>query len=67
MHAEVGDQLVVDSMEVDVPPRTGTILEVRGPEGDEHYLVRWSDGHESIFFPSSTAHAVHRSERARER
>lgn len=59
MHAEVGDELVVDSNEVGVPPRSGTILEVRGAPGEEHYLVRWSDDHESVFFPSSGAHAVH--------
>ncbi|MEX1009293.1 MAG: DUF1918 domain-containing protein [Acidimicrobiia bacterium] len=59
MHAEVGDELVVDSNEVGVPPRRATILEVRGAPGEEHYLVRWSDGHESVFFPSSSAHAVH--------
>jgi hypothetical protein len=59
MHGRVGDELVVDSTEVGVPPRHGTILEVRSETGEEHYLVRWSDGHESVFFPSSTAHAIH--------
>lgn len=59
MHAQVGDELVIDSSEVGVPPRRGKVLEVRSAGGEEHYLVRWTDGHESIFFPSSTAHAVH--------
>jgi hypothetical protein len=59
MHAQVGDELVVDSTEVGAPPRSGKILEVRGEPSEEHYVVRWSDGHESIFFPSSTAHAIH--------
>lgn len=59
MHAQVGDELVVDSAEVGIPPRRGSILEVRGETGEEHYLVRWSDGHESVFFPGSTAHAIH--------
>jgi hypothetical protein len=59
MHARAGDELVVDSTEVGVPPRSGLILEVRDTDGAEHYLVRWSDGHESVFFPSSSAHAVH--------
>ena len=58
MHAKVGDELAVDSTEVGVPPRTGRVLEVRGEAGEEHYLVRWSDGHESLFFPGSTTHAV---------
>ena len=61
MHGQVGDEIVVDSMEVGVPPRRGAILEVRGEVGEEHYFVRWSDGHESIFFPGSTAHTIHPS------
>ena len=35
--------------------RTGEILEVLGEPGHEHYRVRWDDGHESIFYPSSDA------------
>jgi hypothetical protein len=61
VRAAVGDQLVVDSTEVGVPPRTGTILEILGEPGSEHYRVRWSDGHESVFFPGSSAHAVHKA------
>ena len=34
-------------------PRTGEILEVLGEPTHEHYRVRWDDGHESIFYPSS--------------
>jgi hypothetical protein len=59
MHANVGDELVIDSVEVGTPPRSGTILEVLGEPGSEHYRVRWHDGHESLFFPSSTAHVIH--------
>jgi hypothetical protein len=61
VHAQVDDEIVVDRMEVGVPSRKGTILEVRGEVGEEHFLVRWSDGHESIFFPGSTAHTIHPS------
>ena len=35
--------------------RTGEILEVLGESGQLHYRVRWEDGHESIFYPSSDA------------
>ncbi|HEX6311780.1 MAG TPA: DUF1918 domain-containing protein [Acidimicrobiia bacterium] len=59
MHANVGDEIVVDAIEVGGPPRKGEILEVRSEDGHEHYLVRWDDGHESIFYPGSTSHAVH--------
>ena len=61
MRATVGDELVVDSTEVGVAPRTGTILEILGEPGSEHYRVRWSDGHESTFFPGSSAHTVHKT------
>jgi hypothetical protein len=58
MHAQVGDEIVVDSMEVGTPERRGTILEVRVAATGEHYLVRWSDGRESFFFPGSTSHST---------
>ncbi|HZP28227.1 MAG TPA: DUF1918 domain-containing protein [Acidimicrobiia bacterium] len=58
MQATVGDTLVVDSTEVGVPARVGTILEILGDRESQHYRVRWSDGHESVFFPGSSAHAV---------
>ena len=35
--------------------RTGEILEVIGESGQLHYRVRWEDGHESVFYPSSDA------------
>jgi Domain of unknown function (DUF1918) len=59
MHASTGDEIVIDSTEVGMPPRRGTILEVRSEPDHEHYVVRWGDGHESIFYPASTAHVVH--------
>lgn len=58
MHANVGAEIVVDAVHVGVPQRKGEILEVRGEGRDEHYVVRWDDGHESIFFPGSTSHVV---------
>ena len=50
---------MVDRSQVGAPPRKGEVLEVREPEGQVHYLVRWEDGHETVFFPGSDAHAVH--------
>ena len=35
--------------------RTGEVLEVLGETGHEHFRVRWEDGRESIFYPSSDA------------
>jgi hypothetical protein len=61
IHAQVGDMIVVDNMELGHSPRKGEVLEVLG-EGDSiHYRVRWDDGHESIFYPGPTAHTVHRA------
>lgn len=59
IHAVIGDAIVVDNMELGHPPRRGEVLEVLGSGDTQHYRVRWDDGHESLFYPSSTAHAVH--------
>ena len=38
----------------------GEVLEVRGPEGEPPYVVRWEeDGHEALFFPGSDASVQH--------
>ena len=55
MQARVGDRIVVESRKVGDPKRSGAVVEVlSGPEND-HYRVRWDNGHESIFYPSSDA------------
>jgi hypothetical protein len=53
MEANVGDHLVVRSRHVGEPDREALILEAHGQRGGGPYRVRWSDGHESVFFPSS--------------
>ena len=53
MQASTGDQLVVKSRHVGDPDREALVLEVHGQNGAAPYKVRWSDGHESVFFPSS--------------
>jgi hypothetical protein len=55
MKASVGDRLVINSTHVDGPVRDGEVLEVRGPNGEPPYLVRWSDGHEGLVFPGPDA------------
>ena len=52
MQAKTGDRIVVESAHVGQPRREGEVLEVVAGER-EHYRVRWDDGHESIYFPSS--------------
>ena len=63
MHAEVGDELVVRGRHVGDEDREGVIIGIHGEGGTPPYLVRWEDGHESVFFPSSDTHVEHRPAR----
>ncbi len=67
MKAQVGDELVVKGRHVGDHDREGVIIEVRGEAGGPPYLVRWSDGHESSFYPASGTVAEHISLPARGR
>jgi hypothetical protein len=37
------------------------VLELLGEGERIRYRIRWQDGHESTFYPGSTAHVVHRA------
>jgi hypothetical protein len=50
-----GDLLEIQGHSIGDPTRTGEILEVLGTPEHAHFRVRWEDGHESIFYPSSDA------------
>jgi len=67
MKAQAGDELVVKGRHVGDPDRSGVIIEVIGQAGGPPYLVRWSDGHESSFYPTSGTVAQHIALPARER
>ena len=56
MKAQKGDRITVESNKVGVEPRTGEVVEVLPGAGGDHYRVRWQDGRETTFFPSSDAH-----------
>jgi hypothetical protein len=58
MHANLGDEIVVDATRPGEPKREGEILEILGRGDVTHYRVRWDDGNETLFFPGSTAHIV---------
>lgn len=59
MHAKTGDLIVIESRHVGQPCRQGEVIEVMLRDGgQEHYRVRWNDGHETIYFPSSDCHVV---------
>ena len=59
MHAEVGDEIVVRGRHVGDEDRKGVIIEVRREGGAPPYLVRWSNGHDSVFTPSSDTVVAH--------
>lgn len=58
MKASQGDQLLVHSRTVEETDRRGTILEVRGTDGDPPFLVRFDDGHERLVFPAGNCEVV---------
>lgn len=56
MPAKIKPGRAGDWLEVALPgggtPRRGQILQVIGGPGHEHYLVHWTDEHQSIHYPS---------------
>ena len=59
MKAQIGDQVIVASAQTGAPARTGTIVELRHPDGTPPYVVRWSDsGSECVYFPGPDGHTV---------
>ncbi len=67
MNVGVGDELVVRGRHVGDEGRAGVIIEIHGEEGAPPYLVRWQDGHESVFVPSTDTQVEHRPARQRPR
>jgi hypothetical protein len=59
MQAQAGDKLTVRGRHQGDEDRHGTIIRVDGQDGAPPYLVRWRDGHESVFFPASGAEVEH--------
>ncbi len=62
MPAKITPGHVGDWLEVSSPgggaPRRGQILEVLGGPHHEHYLVSWTDEHQSIHYPSDGTRIV---------
>jgi Domain of unknown function (DUF1918) len=63
MRAEVGDEVIVRGRHVGDEDREGVITEIHGESGTPPYVVRWKDGHESVFAPSSDTLVEHRPAR----
>lgn len=55
LRARPGDIVTVEGHKVGDARRMGAVLEVLGDPGREHYRVRWEDGRETVFYPSSDA------------
>jgi hypothetical protein len=55
MEARVGDRIIVEGAKVGHARRAGEVLEVVKASSSTYYRVRWSDGQETVFFPSSDA------------
>lgn len=60
MRAEVGDKIVVRGRHTGDGDREGIVTEVHGADGTPPYLVRWTDGHETVFMPASGTLVEHR-------
>lgn len=58
MRAKAGDRVVVEGHTDTESRREGEIIEVRGPDGEPPYLVRWEDGHEGLTYPGTDTHVV---------
>jgi len=59
MKAQAGDELTVRGRLQGDEDRHGEIIRVDGANGAPPYLVRWRDGHESVFFPSAGSEVEH--------
>jgi hypothetical protein len=55
MDPEIGDRITIDSNRVGSGQRRGEIVDIIAGAAGLHYRVRWDDGHETTFFPSSDA------------
>jgi len=56
MRAKIGDQIMIGGHRVGQADRQCEVLEVRHPNGEPPYVVRWGDtGHEDLFFPGPDA------------
>jgi hypothetical protein len=53
MRATPGDRITIRGRTVGAPDRHGEIVEVRGPDGEPPYLVRFGEGRESVVFPGA--------------
>jgi hypothetical protein len=63
MKGNVGDEIIVEGRTLGEPRRTGEVLEVLHSGDVTHYRLRWDDGTECVFYPSSDTQFVRPSPR----
>ena len=56
--ARIGDWLEVSGPR-GTPGRHGQIVDVLGGVGHRHFLVRWDEEHESIYYPQEGVTVLH--------
>ncbi len=66
MKGNVGDEIIIEGRHLGDLRRMGEVLEVLETGGIPHYRVRWDDGTDCIFFPSSDARFVRPGARTHE-
>jgi hypothetical protein len=53
MKAHIGDRIIQRGTHVDDRDRVGEVIELHHDDGTPPYVVRWSDGHDSLVFPGT--------------
>jgi hypothetical protein len=53
MELHPGDRVEVESESTERPPRPGVIEQVLQTAPAPRYLIRWDDGHQSIYAPAA--------------
>ncbi|MBM7088998.1 DUF1918 domain-containing protein [Streptomyces sp. NPDC012461] len=51
MRANMGDRIPKHGTDGSDPAQVGEVIEVHGADGGPPYLVRYTDGHETLVFP----------------
>jgi hypothetical protein len=59
MKARVGDHVVLQPRQVGDRVRRGRVVDIRGSVDTPLYIVRWPDGHESVYSTDSDVTVEH--------
>jgi hypothetical protein len=62
--ASVGDSVIIRGKSVGNTDRHGVITEVKGPNGEPPWTIRYEDGHEALCFPGPDCVVEHKAQPA---